>query len=78
MLDSVASTRKAGLGVFILNTTAQQTLTTFVQAHITLSCVVMAEAAALLLASSLVKQLGFTEAAFFTDNRSMAAFYGCV
>jgi ribonuclease HI len=34
----------------------------------------MAEAAALLLAASIVQQLGFTNATFFTDNQSLANF----
>ena len=75
MPDSNNYPWKAGLGVFIINTSGPQTLLAFVQAHITVDSVLMAEAAALLLAASIVQQLGFTNATFFTDNQSMANFY---
>ena len=75
MPDSNNYPWKAGLGVFIINTSGPQTLLAFVQAHITVDSVLMAEAAALLLAASIVQQLGFTNATFYTDNQSKANFY---
>jgi len=68
MPDSNNYPRKEELGVFIVNTTGPQTLLAFVQAHITVDSVLMAEAAALLLAASIVQQLGFTNATFFTKT----------
>jgi len=58
MPDNGATTRSAGLGVFIINRGALSSTTVYVQARINdIQSVLMAEAAAICLAAKLAKQL---------------------
>ena len=71
--DNSASTRTAGLGVFLLNPGNTSSTTLYVQARIAgIQSVLMAEAAA---AARVAKQLSLSSVNFLTDNQSMPNFY---
>jgi len=72
--DPTSSTRKAGLGIFILDPTSQIKL--FIKAQISqVNCVLMAEAAGIALAASITSMLHIRNISFLTDNQLLASFF---
>lgn len=69
-------TRQAGLGVFIIDTSTQQTTAFFIKAKLQATpSVLMAEAAALSLAAHVVSNLQINRPFFLTDNQQLVNFF---
>lgn len=66
--------RTAGLGIFLLDPTAE--LKCYIKAQVKeISSVIMVEAAALDLASRICSRLGTNEVTFLTNNQALANFF---
>lgn len=68
--------RPTGLGVFIINTQQQLTISMYIKATMPSSTsVIMAEAAALALAASLISAMHMQAPIYLTDNQQLVNFY---
>jgi len=77
MPDQVPSTpRKAGIGIFIINTQVQPTQNIYIKAAMSSSVsVLMAEAAAMSLAAVITDRLQLQHTNFLSDNQDLAQFF---